>query len=57
MGDILRLVKDTGRFQAGEFFICLDPRGPKGLLEGFVIVLTPDGKRAALERRWLQHPE
>lgn len=53
VGEIVRLIKDTGRFQAGEFFVCLDPRGPKGL-EGFVIALASDGKRTALEASRLQ---
>jgi len=53
VGEIIRLERDVGRFQAGEFFVCLDPQGLKGLT-GFVIALAPDGKQTALERRYLQ---
>ncbi len=56
VGEILRLDRDVGRFQAGEFFICLDPKGPKGLT-GFSIVLAPDGALTALENRYLSRPE
>jgi hypothetical protein len=53
VGEIIRLDRDVGRFQAGEFFVCLDPEGPKGLM-GFVTALASDGNRTALERRYLQ---
>jgi hypothetical protein len=53
VGEILRLDRGVGRFQAGEFFVCLDPEGPTGL-SGFAIVLAPDGKRCALELDRLQ---
>ncbi len=53
VGEVIRLDRDVGRCPAGEFFVCLDPQGPKGLT-GFVIALAPDGKQTALERRHLQ---
>jgi hypothetical protein len=53
VGEIIRLDRDVGRFTAGEFFVCLDPQGLKGM-PGFVIALAPDGKQTALERRYLQ---
>ena len=50
VGEILRLVEDLGRWRAGEFFVFL------GVDEqlGYPVLLTPDGKQAALPPGYLQ---
>ena len=50
VGEVIRVDRDVGRFPAGEFFVFLGIN--KEL--GYPVLLTPDGKQAAVPTGYLQ---
>jgi hypothetical protein len=48
-GDLLRLIEDLGRFNAGELFLYLEPMNR---FDNMQVVLAPDGRKAGIPT-WL----